>query len=70
MSIGIGKTIVEFFSAEIAVSVWRYLEYEFNRDNQIREFYLNWRAAGELAIVSAASFKFLEAFISPSAAMI
>ena len=46
--------IVEFFSAEIDVSVWRYR---------------SWRAEGDSEMMSAASFSAREAFISPSAAM-
>lgn len=53
-SIGKGNTIVEFFSAEIVFNVWRYR---------------SWMAAGDCAITSAASFKDLEAFCSPSAAI-
>ena len=46
--------IVEFFSAEMDVSVWRYR---------------SWRAEGDSEMMSAASFSAREAFISPSAAM-
>ena len=53
-SIGNGKMIVEFFSAEILVNVCKYL---------------NWRAAGDSEMISEASFKALEAFCSPSAAI-
>lgn len=53
-SMGIGKMIVEFFSAEILLSVCKYL---------------NCKAAGFSAITSAASFSALDAFISPSAAI-
>lgn len=55
ISIGRGKTMVEFFSAAMVLRVWRYL---------------SWRAEGESAITREASFRALEAFISPSAAMI
>ena len=54
MSIGRGNMMVEFFSAEILVSVCRYLS--------CIEF-------GDSLITSAASFSFLDAFISPSAAI-
>lgn len=47
--------MVEFFSAAMVLRVWRYL---------------SWRAEGESAITREASFRALEAFISPSAAMI
>ncbi len=53
-SIGRGKMIVEFFSVEILVKVCKYL---------------NCKAAGESEMMSEASFKALEAFCSPSAAM-
>lgn len=46
--------IVEFFSAEIVLRVWRYR---------------SWRAAGDSLITSAASLKALLAFCSPSAAI-
>jgi len=46
--------IVEFFSAEICVNVCRYR---------------SWRATGDWAITSAASFNCRDAFCSPSAAM-
>jgi hypothetical protein len=52
-SIGSGKITVEFFSAEMLFSVCRYR---------------SCRAPGESCMTSAASFKALEAFISPSAA--
>ena len=51
---GIGKTIVEFFSAAIEFKVWRYL---------------NCRAAGDSEMTSAASLSALDAFCSPSAAI-
>ena len=51
---GSGKMIVEFFSAEMVVRVWRYR---------------SWRAEGDSEMISAASFSAREAFISPSAAM-
>ena len=54
MSMGKGKMMVEFFSAEMLVRVCRYL---------------NWSAAGAPPKIVAASFKDLEAFCSPSAAM-
>lgn len=54
MSMGSGKTIVEFFSAAIVVRVWRQR---------------SWRAAGDSVMTMEASFRALEAFISPSAAM-
>ena len=54
MSMGRGKIIVEFFSAEILVKVWRYR---------------SCKAAGESERISDASFKEREAFCSPSAAM-
>lgn len=53
-SIGRGKMIVEFFSAEIVFSVCRYR---------------SWMAAGDSEMTSAASFNAREAFCSPSAAM-
>ena len=53
-STGRGKMIVEFFSAEIEVSVCKYR---------------SWRAEGDSEIISAASFRARDAFISPSAAM-
>ena len=46
--------IVEFFSAEMFVKVWRYR---------------SCKAAGESESISEASFKDREAFCSPSAAM-
>ena len=55
MSMGRGKMMVEFFSAAMELSVCRYL---------------SWRADGASEITRAASFRALEAFISPSAAMI
>ena len=54
MSIGSGKIIVEFFSAEIVFSVCRYR---------------NCRAALDCAMTSAASFNDLDARCSPSAAI-
>jgi hypothetical protein len=51
---GKGKMIVEFFSLEIVLSVCKYL---------------NWIAAGDSAMMSAASLSDLLAFISPSAAI-
>lgn len=54
ISMGRGKTIVEFFSAAMVVSVWRYR---------------SWRAAGDSVMTMEASFRALDAFISPSAAM-
>ena len=53
ISIGRGKMMVEFFSEEMEFSVWRYL---------------SCKAAGDELIVSAASFKALLDFCSPSAA--
>ena len=53
-SIGSGKMMVEFFSAEIWVSVWRYLSCRADLDSEM---------------ISEASFRALEAFCSPSAAM-
>ena len=54
MSIGMGKRMVELRSAAMALRVWRYL---------------SCRAEGDSAITSAASFRALEAFNSPSAAI-
>ena len=54
MSIGNGKMIVELRSAAILCNVCKYL---------------NWRACGDSEIISDASFKAREAFISPSAAI-
>ena len=54
MSTGRGKMMVEFFSAEMLVKVWRYR---------------SCKAAGESERISDASFKEREAFCSPSAAM-
>lgn len=53
-SIGSGKIIVEFFSAAICVSVWRYL---------------SWSAEGDWLMTSAACFRAIDAFCSPSAAI-
>ena len=50
ISIGKGKIIVEFFSADMWVKVCKYL---------------NCKAAGDSEIISEASFKALEAFCSP-----
>merc|ERR1719474_1629262 len=54
ISIGIGKTMVEFFSVEIVESVCRYL---------------SCRAAGDSDMISEASFRARDAFCSPSAAI-
>ncbi|GMR32165.1 hypothetical protein PMAYCL1PPCAC_02360, partial [Pristionchus mayeri] len=54
ISIGRGKIIVEFFSAATLFSVCRYL---------------NWSAAGDWAITSAASCSDRDASFSPSAAI-
>ena len=54
MSMGRGKMMVEFFSAAMVVSVCRYR---------------SWRAAGDSVMTMEASFRALDAFISPSAAM-
>lgn len=54
ISMGRGKTMVEFFSAAIVVSVCRYR---------------SCRAAGDSVITMEASFRALDAFISPSAAI-
>ena len=54
MSIGTGKMMVEFFSAEMELRVWRYL---------------SWRAPGLQVIISLAALKAELAFCSPSAAM-
>jgi len=51
---GIGKTMVEFFSEEMVARVWRYL---------------NCRAAGLSEMMSLASLRALLAFCSPSAAI-
>ena len=53
-SIGKGKKIVEFFSAEMCVSVCKNL---------------NCKAAGDSEMTSEASFRDLEDFNSPSAAI-
>lgn len=53
-SMGRGKMMVEFFSAEIVLRVCRYR---------------SWRAAGASVRTSAASFSDLDAFCSPSAAI-
>ena len=53
-SMGMGNTMVEFFSAEMVWRVWRYL---------------SWRAAGLPEMMSLASFRALLAFCSPSAAI-
>lgn len=55
ISMGRGKMMVEFFSAAMLLRVWRYR---------------SWRAEGDSEITREASFSALEAFISPSAAMI
>ncbi len=52
---GRGKMMVEFFSAAMELRLCRYL---------------SWRAEGDSAMTREASFRALEAFISPSAAMI
>lgn len=54
MSMGRGKMMVEFFSAAMVLRVWRYL---------------SWRADGDSEITRDASFRALDAFISPSAAI-
>lgn len=54
MFMGRGKTMVEFFSAAMVVKVCRYR---------------SWRAAGDSVITMDASFRALDAFISPSAAI-
>merc|ERR1719317_1811622 len=54
ISMGRGKMIVEFFSAEMEFRVCKYL---------------SCNAAGEVAMISAASFKALLDFCSPSAAI-
>lgn len=54
ISMGRGKMMVEFFSAAMVVSVCRYR---------------SWRAAGDSVMTMEASFRALDAFISPSAAM-
>merc|ERR1711913_119988 len=53
-SIGMGNTMVLFFSEEMVARVCRYL---------------SWRAAGLSEMMSLASFKALLAFCSPSAAI-
>ena len=53
-SMGMGKTMVEFFSEEMVARVCRYL---------------SWSAAGLSDMMSLASFRALLAFCSPSAAM-
>lgn len=55
ISMGRGKMIVEFFSAAMELRLCRYR---------------SWRADGDSAMTREASFRALEAFISPSAAMI
>lgn len=55
MSMGRGKMIVEFFSAAMELRLCRYR---------------SWRADGDSAMTREASFRALDAFISPSAAMI
>ena len=51
---GMGNTMVEFFSEEMVARVCRYL---------------SWRAAGLSEMMSLASFRALLAFCSPSAAI-
>ena len=51
---GTGNITVEFLSAAMVLRVCRYL---------------SWMAAGDLAMISAASFKARDAFCSPSAAI-
>ena len=53
-SMGMGNTMVEFFSEDMVARVWRYL---------------SWRAAGLSEMMSLASFRALLAFCSPSAAI-
>ena len=53
-SMGMGNTMVEFFSEEMVDRVWRYL---------------SCKAAGDSEMMSLASFRALEAFCSPSAAI-
>lgn len=55
ISMGRGKMIVEFFSAAMELRLCRYR---------------SWRADGDSAMTREASFRALDAFISPSAAMI
>lgn len=55
ISMGRGKMIVEFFSAAMELRLCKYR---------------SWRADGDSAMTREASFKALDAFISPSAAMI
>jgi len=54
MSIGTGNTIVEFFSEDMELRVWRYR---------------SCKAAGDCSIIIEASLRALEARISPSAAI-
>ena len=78
MSMGTGKMMVLFFSADMELRVWneRSIIKTFGRplkfvsDALIQTCkYLNWMAAGDSETISAASRKARLAFCSPSAAI-
>ena len=70
-SMGMGKTIVEFFSEEMVDKVWRYLKQTRVAALIIlvHKCYLSCKAAGDSEMMSLASLRALEAFCSPSAAI-
>ena len=78
MSIGTGKMMVEFFSAEIVFRVWRYRSWKRKKHvgvkGMCRECYrlgfpLTCSAEGLSDMTSEASLSALDAFCSPSAAI-
>ena len=74
MLIGIGNMMVELCSAEMLLSVWRYLSWKIfvNQtppQDTTRRVILTCRADGLSDITSAASLRALLAFCSPSAAI-